>query len=117
MAVRTLDNGGGSSSTVVIELEESVPRETYHPTKQQRPGSKLSLASRERRPDEVDGALPSPVTAVERLQKWNGSSTFVFRTIAANYSFIIMGANDAAYGAIIPYVRLSPNSNVLPGTD
>jgi hypothetical protein len=51
--------------------------------------------------DEIDTneALPSPTTApVEHQMKWNESKTMMFRTFAAFWGFIIMGANDAAVG-------------------
>lgn len=47
----------------------------------------------------------SIVPSFER-QRWNSSKTMMFRTVAAFWGFVIMGANDAALGALIPYVRL-----------
>ncbi|KAG9248032.1 major facilitator superfamily domain-containing protein [Calycina marina] len=46
----------------------------------------------------------SNVTTGE-LEKWNGSKTNVYRYLATLFSFIIMGMNDAAYGALIPYLE------------
>ena len=38
------------------------------------------------------------------LGKWNEPRINIARTVVACYGLIIMGANDAVYGAIIPYV-------------
>lgn len=51
--------------------------------------------------------LPSPTTqAAQRLERWNHPRSNFFRTAAAFWSFVVMGSNDAAYGALIPYVCL-----------
>ena len=53
--------------------------------------------------------LPSPTTqAAEKLERWNHPRSNLFRTMAAFWSFVVMGSNDAAYGALIPYVRCVP---------
>ncbi|KAF1970310.1 MFS general substrate transporter [Bimuria novae-zelandiae CBS 107.79] len=55
--------------------------------------------------DVVEG-LPSPTTQPdEKPERWNASRLNLFRTLAAFWSFIVMGANDAAYGALIPYLQ------------
>lgn len=49
--------------------------------------------------------LPSPTTqAAQKLERWNHPRSNFFRTAAAFWSFVVMGSNDAAYGALIPYV-------------
>jgi len=48
--------------------------------------------------------LPQPSTTFSVVQRWNNPKTNIWRTAATFYSFVIMGANDAAYGALIPYV-------------
>lgn len=51
--------------------------------------------------------LPSPTTqAAERLERWNTPMVNFWRTLAAFWSFVVMGSNDAAYGVRIdsPYV-------------
>ena len=35
---------------------------------------------------------------IEKLEQWNKTKVDVYRYLAALYSFIIMGMNDAAYG-------------------
>ncbi|KAF2735457.1 MFS general substrate transporter [Polyplosphaeria fusca] len=49
--------------------------------------------------------LPSPTTASEKLERWNHPRSNLFRSLAAFWSFVVMGANDAAYGALIPYLQ------------
>lgn len=52
--------------------------------------------------------LPSPTTQADaKLERWNAPRGNLWRTLAAFWSFVVMGANDAAYGALIPYVRTS----------
>ncbi|KAI9679483.1 MAG: hypothetical protein M1817_005505 [Caeruleum heppii] len=74
-----------SSSTCTVELE---------PARQPSHGSDESPSSR--RP-------VVPPTAVTAKQRWNRPRINTFRVAATFVSFIIMGANDAAYGALIPY--------------
>ena len=52
----------------------------------------------EGRHDDPNESLPSPTTAVERLQKWNRPRVNLFRSFAAFWAFTVMGMNDAAYG-------------------
>ena len=51
-----------------------------------------------------------PSHAVTAYEHWNQSRGNIFKTFSTFFGFIIMGANDAAYGAIIPY--LGPYYNV-----
>lgn len=39
-----------------------------------------------------------PPTAVDALEKWNQPRSNIYRTLATFWSFLVMGANDAAYG-------------------
>ncbi|KAJ5722743.1 hypothetical protein N7488_000778 [Penicillium malachiteum] len=39
------------------------------------------------------------------LEKWNSSRLNIYRSLATFWSFLVMGANDAAYGALIPYLE------------
>jgi fucose permease len=51
-------------------------------------------------------ALPSPTTAPgDVLQTWKTPRINLYRVSAAFWAFIIMGMNDATYGAIIPYLQ------------
>lgn len=45
------------------------------------------------------------------LERWNNPQINVYRYLATLYCFIIMGMNDAAYGALIPYLEIYYNIN------
>ena len=93
------NSSSGGSSTVIIEL----------PSKSQRPpGSVNDLQVVE---DTSAGALPPPTTSAPQLQRWNSPRINTWRCFATFYSFIILGANDAAYGALIPYLETWYNVN------
>ncbi|RAL11480.1 MFS transporter [Aspergillus homomorphus CBS 101889] len=47
-----------------------------------------------------------PVHAVNVAPRWNESRTMVWRLSATFWCALVMGANDAAYGAIISYLEL-----------
>lgn len=56
-----------------------------------------------------EGTLPSPTTEpVEEKQKWNHPKVNVYRTFSTFWCFMVLGANDAAIGALIPYVSTLP---------
>lgn len=98
----------GGSSTCVIEPSirlQDISTSLQHPQEAKTaPGLKIS--DRKSQDDDPIESLPSPTTqAAERLERWNQSRTNVYRTFAAFWSFVVMGSNDAAYGALIPYVR------------
>jgi hypothetical protein len=40
------------------------------------------------------------------LEKWNQSRTNIQRTLATFWCFMVMGANDAAYGVRNPYFEM-----------
>ncbi|KAK3621535.1 hypothetical protein LTR56_019260 [Elasticomyces elasticus] len=62
--------------------------------------SKTSYAS------DRNETLPSPTTAsADEVELWNKPGINLYRTFATFWSFLIMGANDATYGAIIPYLE------------
>ncbi|KAE8418970.1 major facilitator superfamily domain-containing protein [Aspergillus pseudocaelatus] len=48
-----------------------------------------------------------PLHAVNVALRWNGSKTMIWRVTATFWCALVMGSNDAAYGAIIPYLELS----------
>ncbi|KAJ5577469.1 Major facilitator superfamily domain general substrate transporter [Penicillium hispanicum] len=39
------------------------------------------------------------------LEKWNLPRVNIYRSFSTFWSFLVMGANDAAYGALIPYLE------------
>ncbi|KAF2024106.1 MFS general substrate transporter [Setomelanomma holmii] len=49
--------------------------------------------------------LPQPSTTDTVVDRRNHPKANVYRTLATLLAFTIMGANDAAYGAIIPYLE------------
>ncbi|KAF2689235.1 MFS general substrate transporter [Lentithecium fluviatile CBS 122367] len=49
--------------------------------------------------------LPQPSTTVNVIEQWSNPRVNIWRTSATFYAFVIMGANDAAYGALIPYIE------------
>lgn len=101
-------NGSGSSTCVVepVELQDIanlVPRPEDAKTNGPRSSFHISetLGSERRVSDDADPVenLPSPTTApAEKLERWNAPRTNLWRTLAAFWSFVVMGSNDAAYG-------------------
>lgn len=74
-------------------------------------GLRLSDTKGAQSSDPVEN-LPSPTTqAAQKLERWNHPRSNFFRTAAAFWSFVVMGSNDAAYGALIPYVCLTSLSS------
>lgn len=52
-------------------------------------------------PKESSGAeveLDSPVPEKSQHEQWNNPKINIYRVLCANFSFVIMGMNDAAYG-------------------
>lgn len=48
--------------------------------------------------DDFSGSLPSPISAIETVERWNSSRNNVYRTLACFWSLLVLGANDAALG-------------------
>ncbi|KAJ5167921.1 uncharacterized protein N7482_003515 [Penicillium canariense] len=48
-----------------------------------------------------------PLHAVDVALRWNESKTTIWKVLATFWCGFVMGCNDAAYGAIIPYLELS----------
>lgn len=70
------------------------------------PGRLLS----EDRSKNIDPAefLPQPSTTVSVVERWNNPKANIYRTAATLFAFIIMGANDAAYGVSIASQKKVP---------
>lgn len=49
-------------------------------------------------PDQDELELPPPSTATYVPERWNYPRSNIPKVIACNWSFVVMGANDAAYG-------------------
>jgi hypothetical protein len=107
-----LHRQNGTSSTCLeqpIELQDvsnyvSKPQNAQIASSSNTDGLRLSDTKGVQECDPVEN-LPSPTTqAADKLERWNHPRSNFFKTSAAFWSFVVMGANDAAYGALIPYV-------------
>lgn len=118
----------GGSSTATVELQELpihkldrpaplAEQHTSHDngTGPSRPGRTLGKDSSSPRGSSGDrprsnsnhdsiSSLPAPTTVSHTVERWNQSKANVCRVLAAFWSMLVMGMNDAAYGAIIPYL-------------
>lgn len=72
--------------------------------KQSQPVRVSGEQSQETKTD-IERTPPHTETAVPTLQKWNEPRGNVARLAAAFYSMFVFGLNDAAYGALIPYLE------------
>ncbi|KAJ5094997.1 hypothetical protein N7532_007288 [Penicillium argentinense] len=54
----------------------------------------------------VSDATDSTGDTFPALEKWNEPRINTYRSFSTFWSFLVMGANDAAYGALIPYAQL-----------
>mgnify|MGYP005989727971 CR=1 len=93
------------SSTQTIELEPiQIPAPTIN--KQQQPSAPLS---RQRSDDALVDECQTPSSennfVAQPLQRWNESPSTIFRLFSTFFTFFVMGANDAAYGPLLPSVR------------
>lgn len=102
----TLHQNGGASTCVVEQPIELQDVSSYLQKPQDaKTAPSLKISDRASQDDDPVETLPSPtIQAAEKLERWNQSGTNLYRTFAAFWSFIVMGSNDAAYGALIPYV-------------
>lgn len=55
-----------------------------------------------------------PSHAVSIAPRWNESKTMIWRLTATCWCALVMGANDAAYGAIISSVSLPYRTAFIP---
>ncbi|KAI1362283.1 major facilitator superfamily domain-containing protein [Xylaria arbuscula] len=119
MAAQFHQNGG--SSTAVMELQpvymSSLPSsssgnnnssavpQAFDSIPPQRRGS--SDEEKQAVVDESGESAPSPTPphASEVKERWNYPRSNIKRVSACFYSFVVMGANDAAYGPLIPYLQ------------
>jgi hypothetical protein len=99
------------ASTCVLQQPIQLQEITHHlerPKEAKVTGSQTSFRLSETKGVQDDDSpvdLPSPTThAAAKLERWNHPRSNLFKTMAAFWSFVVMGANDAAYGALIPYV-------------
>src|SRR5437667_4649847 len=84
------------SATMVIELHpQSEPPSQATGTSMHSSSINQSLETSFHRP--LDDRDP-PSTATSSPQRWNHPKRNLWRFLGANYSFTILGINDAAYG-------------------
>ncbi|UKZ84046.1 hypothetical protein TrVFT333_011862 [Trichoderma virens FT-333] len=55
--------------------------------------------------DENGNSEPCATSATAVTEGWNESRTNAFRLVASVFCFMVMGANDSAYGPLIPYLE------------
>lgn len=82
----------------------------------QQPSNADTVKTTETKTDDYETAtLPSPTTAntIPQLQRWNHPRSNIFCLLGTFWCFIILGANDAAYGALIPYLETYYNVDYI----
>ncbi|KAJ3480678.1 hypothetical protein NLG97_g8013 [Lecanicillium saksenae] len=93
-----------ATSTCLVELQ---PLQVPAPTKQAGPApenvtrSELFSGDGQRLVDECATPDDAPSRAVPALQQWNNPRGNIFRLSACFWCFLVMGANDAAYGPLL----------------
>jgi hypothetical protein len=104
------------SSTCVISPIELQPISISHPQEAKVAGSHTGLRLSDTKGIQDDDSpvdLPSPTThPAFKPEQWNHPRSNLFKTMAAFWSFVVMGSNDAAYGALIPYVSTITNQRL-----
>ncbi|KAK5111269.1 hypothetical protein LTR85_012210 [Meristemomyces frigidus] len=111
-----MESQNGNSSTAVMEpikLDPVRARQDIQslPNKRALSISRRSLRSngsfshQGTQDEDRNETLPSPTIATEQLERWNYPRSNIYRVFAVFWAFLIMGANDATYGAIIPYLE------------
>ncbi|MCJ1282949.1 hypothetical protein MMC26_002275 [Xylographa opegraphella] len=83
-------------------LEESSNKTLIDATKEDKHNGDIVHCSE----DNVQEKSPVPTLVEAPQQQWNHPKINVWRTVVACYGLFIMGMNDAAYGAIIPYLEV-----------
>ncbi|KAI6084035.1 MFS general substrate transporter [Hypoxylon rubiginosum] len=114
MAMRVQQSGGSSTSVMEVELE-SVYMSTALPKQDAAaandftihgPGRPTSIRNGTGDVPKQDGSpLPPPSISAEVVQRWNYPRKNIPRVAACFWTFVVMGANDAAYGPLIPYIQ------------
>ncbi|RYP69628.1 hypothetical protein DL771_005992 [Monosporascus sp. 5C6A] len=97
-----------ASATEVVELQRvdltPLPQAYRQSTDASRRSSSKDVPSSPERESDMS-PLPPPNTAVHVAQSWNNPRSNIVRILACFWSFTVMGANDAAYGPLIPYIQ------------
>ncbi|KUI66354.1 Bypass of stop codon protein 6 [Cytospora mali] len=106
------------SFTATIELQEAPVHRVHGPlyatskTTSNEPGSshpgrtigRPSSQDNPRGSGDAISSLPAPTTVSQPLERWNHPRSNIGRVLSSFWSLLVMGMNDAAYGAIIPYM-------------
>jgi hypothetical protein len=101
----------GSSTCVISPAVELQPISISHLQDAKVAGLRLS-DTKGIQDDDSPVDLPSPTTHPAVIpEQWNHPRSNLFKTMAAFWSFVVMGSNDAAYGALIPYVSVGVFEN------
>ncbi|KAJ9653682.1 hypothetical protein H2198_007139 [Neophaeococcomyces mojaviensis] len=94
---------------MVLEMPSYPDRSKIAPfvSHQSSPGETAATTTNPIHGPQDDATLPSPTTArtTPHLQRWNHPRSNIARVLGTFWCFIILGANDAAYGALIPYLE------------
>ncbi|KAI9375586.1 major facilitator superfamily domain-containing protein [Aspergillus egyptiacus] len=56
-------------------------------------------------PTEPQHTSDSTSNPEPQLERWNHPRSNIFKTLATFWAFLVMGANDSAYGPLIPYLE------------
>jgi hypothetical protein len=107
-------NSGSSTCVISPEVEmQLISSQLAKPQDANIMGSHTSLRLSDAKgthDDDDPMDLPSPTThPTVKAERWNHPRSNFFKTSAAFWSFVVMGSNDAAYGALIPYVSKESN--------
>jgi fucose permease len=102
-------NGGASTAVMEapIELQSAVLKQD-NPVISTTSHSSIGGRSLNDEADSQDRneTLPSPsIASAEQVENWNSPRKNLYRFPAVLWAFAVMGMNDAAYGAIIPYLE------------
>ncbi|KAI1129691.1 putative MFS transporter [Nemania abortiva] len=104
MASQFRQNGG--SSTTVLEMGP-VCSSPLPPLENKSASSLTRWAGTDEEIQDATagGRDATPPSVTEVKERWNYPRTNIRRVLSCFYSFLIMGANDAAYGPLIPYLQ------------
>ncbi|WAO96544.1 MFS domain-containing protein [Fusarium falciforme] len=94
-------------SCATIELAPIEFQARYPPLRHDVPAEERPSFGGSRRTLAQNGVFESGQSqnVVEVTQKWNDPKINVFRVAACSWGFLVMGANDVVYGALIPYIE------------
>lgn len=102
MATR-VQNGSSSTSVLEVELEPvylstPLPKQDGVDVQARGPSRRTSSNDGDTTPRQDTSSLPPPSTTTDVVQRWNYPRKNIPRVASCFWSFVVMGANDAAYG-------------------